>query len=202
MPNHRRAFAIIAISAVLALTGGVTLALTTLRTAEAIASAQEADCPLLTAPTDDPTLVGITQARLEAQRTFVLYEFDGVSDEPRIVGHLDPGEQFCLSESDLDWGVTITEGNSKAPIGIIHTADHPEGVYSGAVGTIPSLPGAGTDGDAAQRIIPLRIGHGWIQRPADTPTLPASAVLAVTLGQAGKSGAVSGLSASDVLGLH
>lgn len=69
MPNHRRAFAIIAISAVLALTGGVTLALTTLRTAEAIASAQEADCPLLTAPTDDPTLVGITQARLEAQRT-------------------------------------------------------------------------------------------------------------------------------------
>ena len=202
MPNHRRAFAIIAISAVLALAGGVALALTTLRTAEAIASAQEADCPLLTAPTDDPTLVGVTQARLEAQRTFVLYEFDAVSDEPRIVGHLYAGEQLCLSESDLDWGVTITEGNSKAPIGIIHTADHPEGVYSGAVGTIPSLPGAGTDGDAAQRIIPLRIGHGWIQRPADAPTLPASAVLAVTLGQAGKSGAVSGLSASDVLGLH
>lgn len=201
--RHHTTATIIAMAVAFALAmGSLALTLTFIaHTVEANASeARASGCPLRIATTEDPALVGVTQARLEAQRTFALYEFNGLSDEPRIVGHLEPGDTFCLSESDLDWGLTITEGTQQAPIGLIRTPEHPDGVYSGAAGNIPTIQTA--DAEAAHRIIPLRLGQGWIARPADSPTLPESAVLAATLGQAEKSGAVSGLTASDVLGLH
>ena len=202
--THRHPVAtIIATLATTMLLIGVAGSLFTLRTVDALSkTADDENCPLITTRTDDPTLIGVTQVRLEAQRRVSLYQYDGVSDEPRPVGFLDPGDTFCISEADLDWGMTATEGNTSAPIGLIRTPQHPTGVYSDIVASIPTIH-LDSDKDGAQhRIIPVRAGLGWVNRPDDSPILPPVTALAASMGYGADSQEVSGLSAGEVRGLH
>lgn len=204
MTHHRRrTFALIACLAVTALILGVMGALAVLRAANDFTdTAQSMDCPLRTASTEDPTLLAITQAPLEAHRVFDLYSFDGVSDEARVVGSLEPGDPFCLSEEDLDWGMTLTESAATVAIGFIRTPQHPEGVYSAVVGSIPSLHLDGDREGSGHRLIPFRVGQGWAGRPADSPVLPAPAVYAASVGAGGASQQVTGLRAGVVRSLY
>lgn len=202
MTHHRRTFMLIASLAITAIIVGAMSALAALRTVDALsAPAHDEDCPLITTPTDDPTLTAVTQARLQAQRTFALYEFDGVSDEPRVVGFLDPGDLFCLAERDLDRGMTITEGGTVVPVGIIRTPEHPEGVYSGITAMIPTLHFDSDEDGTRHRIIPVRSGQ-WVNRPSDSPALPTLAALAASLGYGTESQEVPALDADEAQALH
>lgn len=164
------------------------------------ASDAEDPCPTKIARTDDASLRAITQGKMIAQRSFPLFEFNGVSEIAQIAGTLHKGDTFCFTESDLDWGFTIFDGSRDIEVSLIRTADHPEGVYSEVASAIPVLPSQG-DERASSRAIPLAVKHWWPNRPADAPAPHRSMVAEIAVGAAGESAVVEGVSAAEVRSL-
>ena len=121
-------------------------------------------CHTKTVPSDTAGTYGVTQAAIKADRDYPLYAFDGVSDEPRPVGILGKGEQFCFKEDApvIDVSAEDPAGNS-SPIGLIATKNWPDGVYSPAAEAIPTIK----RGDSQQRIILMHFltaAHGDMTR--------------------------------------
>ena len=77
----------------------------------------------------------------EDGKPYFLYEFDGVREEPQIVGVMRPGDTFCFMEGDLDWGIAkpSDSGGDPVKLGLIRTHDFPKGVYAHVMAKLPTV---------------------------------------------------------------
>lgn len=110
-------------------------------------------CPTITLKSDVPGFYGVLQAAVSADRDYPLYIFDGVSERPRQVGLLGKGEQFCFRKDATVIDLTADDPLGNAiPIGIIETENWPDGVYSTATKSLPTV----SRGDGRHRVAMMR----------------------------------------------